>query len=212
MLDCLDPNWRKNLDAMLEFYAKLDKPFYGVPYYIGIFFEGDYRQDLTTLINEQFPIKLDNPVRFPHVTLNYKPSNLEVLNLAGMYPTQNGGFKRTPEADCIGLEVQVQFYGKVERGGVQTLVCTTGGWYCGNDTPHLTVSCGDGVKPYHSNHVLTQGFERINPATVTGQLGVFMGKNLPGPYLKTAKKNQAPCGKVALSAEDLAHLPCEFDD
>ncbi len=104
-----------------------------------------------------------------HITLKFRPTVEEVLELGGIY-----GDKLREKACVLGSRVEVTLCGMVDRDGVQALRAIPGGWESTNKVPHLTVATDQGVKPFHSNAVLEQGCEPIPHIHVEGRLGVFM--------------------------------------
>jgi hypothetical protein len=104
-----------------------------------------------------------------HITLKFRPTDEEVLELGGIYGD------RLREGACVlGSRVEVTLCGMVDRDGVQALRAIPGGWESSNKVPHLTVATDPGVKPFHSNAALEQGVEPIQHIHVEGRLGVFM--------------------------------------
>lgn len=104
-----------------------------------------------------------------HITLKFRPTDEEVLELGGIYGD------RLREGACVlGSRVEVTLCGMVDRDGVQALRAIPGGWESSNKVPHLTVATDQDVKPFHSNAVLEQGWEPIQHIHVEGRLGVFM--------------------------------------
>jgi len=85
-----------------------------------------------------------------HITTEFKPESV---------PDNEGQF----------VLVTIVGYAKDERG--EAVVAIPHGVNCKNKTPHITVSCADGTKPFYSNKLLAGGFTKLKcPIHLTGKV------------------------------------------
>jgi hypothetical protein len=110
--------------------------------YIGAFLTEQSKKQLLTFIESKSPL-LPN-IFADHVTLVFKP-----------YPEDK--LKYT-----FGEKVKLKVIGYTLSDKAQVVVVDTD-QLCKNSIPHITVSTNTGIKPFYSNQLLADGWEKCTP-------------------------------------------------
>jgi predicted methyltransferase len=93
-----------------------------------------------------------------HMTISFRPSDDEVSS--------------TP----VGEEVEVRIIGRRTTSEVDVYIVDTD-IEVSSGVPHITISTSEGVSPVRSIEVIRMhGYESIEPFTMTGRVGRFIGR------------------------------------
>ena len=133
--------------------------------YAGIFFDVDA---VETAVNQNGGISLEKEITLPHVTLAFRPSNVELQKLQLL----------------LGKEIKVkldEFAYNDRNAGFKVSVVTLDGVvsnFLKGKLPHITTSVSADGRPVDTPKLFDGSFENVNfvqvdSQTVTGRIGIF---------------------------------------
>jgi hypothetical protein len=92
-------------------------------------------------------------------------------NYFGEHVTINFGVNEAPENLGETVSIDVVGYAKDEKGEAVVVKLP---FETSKENLHITISTANGIKPVYSNALLINGFEKIQPFTLTGVVASFM--------------------------------------
>lgn len=115
-----------------------------LPIYVGLFLVNKSRDLLSNLIEVSKGIELYDRVYLDHVTLKYKPREVDMDHYGPII-----GRRYRIKVDRLVYDEKAQVI-PVDRLDLGNLVSD-------NQVPHITVACSNGVQPVYSNELILSG-------------------------------------------------------